>query len=182
MLPESVTADSQCTPPCPAAAAGKPGCENEGAPNEGALNECTPKPGPGPLNTSRLAHGLRTSPETNAKRISLGKLPASMRRVEGAVLAFRRLLETEVLAVHGEIGFLHAALVESACRHHRHGALCLRWLRLHEQDMSHTERLAYSKAIADSGTARDRCIERLGLVRTLQDEYRKYLQSFTEAV
>jgi hypothetical protein len=86
-----------------------------------------------------------------------------MQRVERAVLAFRRLLEEQVIAAHGEITFTHAALVESACRHHRHGALCLRWLRLHEEAMSHSERLSYSKAIADSGTARDRCLERLAL-------------------
>jgi hypothetical protein len=149
-------------PPAPHAGPAEGG-KSEGTPKPGTANDGTAKPGAPAHNANRATTYKHTTPEGNAVRIALGSLPASMKRVERHTLEFRRMLENEVLKAKGAIGLLDAALVESACRWHRHAALCLRWLRLHEKDMSHAERLSYSRAIADAGTSRDRCLERLNL-------------------
>lgn len=106
---------------------------------------------------------MDSKPEVVAMRFELGSLPDSMKRVEGDVYAFRRLLENAVMEAKGSISLIDAALIQTACRHERASRLALAWLREHEEELTHAERLAYNKAIADSSAARDKTLERLKL-------------------
>ncbi|HWB13415.1 MAG TPA: hypothetical protein VFE62_12300 [Gemmataceae bacterium] len=117
------------------------------------------KKGAQPGNTNGLRHGLRSG----SVRLALGKLPREMVRIERAVNQFRLLIEAAVVEAHGQISVYHAALIQSACRHETHSMMAKRWLRLQDECLDHNQRLAYSKAIADASTARDKCLEKLGL-------------------
>ena len=128
-------------------------------PSECTPSEVTPKRQRGgqPGNANALRHGVR------AVRLNLASQPAKLKRVERAVNEFRRLIEAAVLDTHGEIGVYQAALIQSACRHETHAMLAARWLRLSGDALKPEQRLAYSKAVADASTARDKCLERLKL-------------------
>lgn len=121
----------------------------------------TAKGGAPAANNNRIRHGRRCNPELTAIRLNLGTLPDSLKRVEGDVYTFRVLLENAVMEAKGAIALIDAALIQTACRHERASRLALAWLRKHEADLTHTERLAYNKAIADSSAARDKTLERL---------------------
>ncbi len=131
------------------------------APIGAAPEKRTAKGGAPALNANALRHGLDSRPDVVAMRLELGTLPDAMKRIEGDVYAFRRLVENAVMEAKGTIGLIDAALVQTACRHERASRLALAWLRQHEAELTHSERLAYSKAIADSSAARDKTLERL---------------------
>ncbi len=95
--------------------------------------------------------------------LTAGALPGGCGYVAKLTLAFRQSLEAAVLKAAGQIGVYEAALIQSACRWERHALLATRWLRLEADKMDRSERLAYSKAIADASTSRDRCLKELGL-------------------
>lgn len=145
----------------PAAARPRGEGQAEGTAKKRAPKRRAAKTGAPTLNSNRQTHGLDSKPEVVAMRFELGALAGAHKRVEGDVYAFRRLIETAVLDVKGSISLIDAAFIQTACRHERASRLALAWLREHETEMGHAERLAYNKAIADSSAARDKTLERL---------------------
>lgn len=130
------------------------------------------KRGGQPGNCNPLTHGLRVP----AVRFEFGTLPGKLKRVERSLNKFRALIEAAVADAYGEVSLLHGALIQSACRHERTAMLLHRWLRLHHETMSHSERLAYTKAIGDASTSRDKCLDRLNLTKIDEDAYSDVLR------
>lgn len=111
-------------------------------------------------NTNALKHGLRCS----EVRFSLTLMPAGLKCVEREVNEFRRLIEAAVVAAHGSISVLHAAIIQTACRHEYHARLATKWFRDHQANIKRLDKkLVLTKAIADASTARDKCLDRLRL-------------------
>jgi hypothetical protein len=108
---------------------------------------------------------------TNAARHALRGQgwPPGTDRDRRHVLALRRALEAIVLDVKGELDLLDQCSINTACRWERHARLAARWLRLHMSEMTHAERLAYSKATAEASERRDRAIAALRIAETQSD-------------
>jgi hypothetical protein len=83
--------------------------------------------------------------------------------VEHRINAFRRHLESEVVATKGEVNIVDAAAINSACKWERHGLLAQHWLRHEAEKLSCTDRLKFSEAIAKASDNRDKNIRALGL-------------------
>lgn len=119
-----------------------------------------------PGNSNRLRHGLKA-------RFPLGVLPKGFARIERNVGAFRRGLEEQVLAIHGEIDLINAAVINTACRWERHSQMCLRWLKVGCEAVAESERLSadqrlnFSRDIARASAERDKCLKSLGLSVTI---------------
>jgi hypothetical protein len=92
-----------------------------------------------------------------------GKFPRGCSYVARVLAELRRQLEAAVVAAHGQVSILHAASINSAVRHEGRAILAGRWLRLHAESMSHTERLHYLREVSNASDSRDRCLARLGL-------------------
>lgn len=105
-------------------------------------------------NANAIRHGLHA-----------GKLPKKLQYVELKVNAFRRILESEVLAAKKLISLVDAATINTACKWDRHGRLAEYWLRHEEDSMSAGDRLKFSEAIGKASDNRDKAIYRLGLDR-----------------
>lgn len=136
----------------------------------GTISKVTPSKGAQPGNDNAVRHGLRSG----SVRFALGKLPKGMVLIERAVNQFRRLIEAAVTETHGVVSVYHAALIQSACRHETHAMMAKRWLRLTGDELDANQRLTYSKAVADASTARDKCLERLGLDAKSGDAFDAY--------
>ena len=112
------------------------------------------RPGAQPGDRRAWRHGLRGS-----------GFPASCRKEESSVNQFKRTAEDAVFAARGEVTLLDAAAIHTATRWERHALLAARWLRVHGESMTHSERLAYSRDVATASTARDKALESLKLPR-----------------
>ncbi len=118
-------------------------------------------------NQHALRHGMRGS-----------KLPAGCLHIEHAVNELRRLMETEVLKVKGEIGVMDAAAINSILNWQKHGLLAAYWLRKEISTMSLGDRLRFSAEIAKASDARDRNIRLLGLdIKPEPIDLRGYIES-----
>jgi hypothetical protein len=90
--------------------------------------------------------------------------------VENAVNSLRRQVEEAVIAAKGEITLSDAATINSVLKWERHGQLALTWLRREAANLSPSDRLRFSEAIAKASDNRDKAIRSLGLDRDrLQD-------------
>ena len=108
-----------------------------------------------PLNNqNRVTHGLR---------MPLSQLPKGCHYIDVAVNELRNSLEILVLDVCGTLGTYQRLVVQSACRYEKHAQLTARWLRMSDDDLSHSDRLAYSREVARASAERDKCLQRLGL-------------------
>ncbi len=116
------------------------------------------KRGAQPGNKNTLTHGLDAS-----HGLRVGRLPKGCGYIVRAVNDFARSFSRALVAQKGEVSFTDAAAVNSATRWERHSCLALRWLRLHADEMSHDQRLAYSREIAKASSERDKCIRATGL-------------------
>lgn len=106
-----------------------------------------------------------------------GKLPKGAQYIEHRVNGLRRQLEKHVLALRGEVTLTDAAHINSAIKWERHSALALRWLRHEEANMSDSDRLKYSREIADASDKRDRAIRHLNLDRDSEHDLIEVLYS-----
>lgn len=120
--------------------------------------QVTRKRGAQPGNKNTLTHGLDAS-----RGLRAGRLPKGCGYIVRAVNDFTRAFNRALIAQKGEVSFTDAASVNSATRWERHSCLALRWLRLHADEMSHDQRLAYSREIAKASAERDKCIRATGL-------------------
>lgn len=103
-------------------------------------------------NRNALRHGLRA-----------GKLPRRCQYVEHRVNDLRRGLEDAVVALRGGVGIVEAANINTAAKWERHGLLAQHWLRHEAENLTVTERLRFSEAIAKASAARDQAIKMLNL-------------------
>lgn len=72
-----------------------------------------------PLTTQRQVHGLFSKRH---------RLPSDCKRLAGEMEAIREQLEAAVAEKHGQVGILHAALIDSVLTHHKRLRLLERWL------------------------------------------------------
>lgn len=122
--------------------------------NATALNntaETRPR-GAQPANRNALRHGLRA-----------GRLPSDARYIENRLAKFRVRLEDAVLAARGTVTIIEAATIQTVLRWERHAALAQRWLRLHAAEMTHADRLSFSREVARASSERDRALASLSL-------------------
>lgn len=109
--------------------------------------------------SGNVRHGLKA-----------GKLPKDAKYIETQCNILRRQLEGAVLEARGEVSLVDAASVQTALKWERHGALCLRWLRLEGDKLKPLERMQFSREIARASTERDKSIAALGLDRSQQQQ------------
>lgn len=102
-------------------------------------------------NRNNMRHGLYGS-----------KLPAGCSYIRRECDLFRAEVEDLVLILRGEIGLADAATINTAWRWERHARLCQRWL-VEADELSHADRISYSREIARASTERDKCLKSLGL-------------------
>ena len=112
----------------------------------------TAKPGAPLGNRNSLRHGLRA-----------GQLPPGCSGIVKALGAFRRSLEDAVMVNHNEIRLVDAASISTAMRWERHARLAQKWLTDHFDELTHADRLNYSKAVAQASENRDRAIRSLDI-------------------
>ena len=108
--------------------------------------------GPPKGSQNALRHGLYA-----------GKLSKGLGYVEKRINAFRRIIEQQVVASKGSISMTDAACINSACKWERHGCLAQDWLRKEAAQLSPSDRLKFSEAIAKASDNRDRNLRQLGL-------------------
>lgn len=109
-------------------------------------------PGGQPGNSNRFQHGLRMT----------GTLPKDCQWLYRRLVTFRRCLEREVIAVHGELDIVHAATLQSVLRWEQVALLAQRWLRTCP-DLSPDQKLAFIRQVATASDSRDRALARLKL-------------------
>jgi hypothetical protein len=108
-------------------------------------------------------NALRTGEKLKLSRLIVGKLPKKMLRVQRSAQAYRRQLEAAVIERHGEVGVVHAHLVDTATAAELHSGIC-RWLLREKLDtMPTADVLACSSQILKSKEVRDRALKCLDL-------------------
>ena len=112
------------------------------------------KGGPPIGNLNACRHGLR---------LQVNTLPKGCCRLEGMRRQLRRLLESEVAVVKGQVCLVDAALIATAVRWETVASLVSRWLRMSVDTMSHADRLSYISQVAKASSERDKCIRALGI-------------------
>ncbi len=110
-----------------------------------------------------LTQGVTVSNIKHGLRMELNRLPPGCGRIRKARDEMRQALEAAVVEARGTVGAYEAAIVQTACRWAAHGALAARWLRFAFDELSHAERLAFSREVCKASNERDRCLEKLGL-------------------
>jgi hypothetical protein len=109
-------------------------------------------------NANAARHGLRGQ-----------GVPRGCTGVTKSINHFRRQLEQAVVNAHGEITLVHACLINTAYRYERHAQLAQRWLLVAYDDLSHADRLNYSREAARASAERDKAIMALNLNRPADD-------------
>ncbi len=99
-----------------------------------------------------IRHGLRC-----------GQLPKDAKYIEHRLNAFRRTLETAVMAVRGEVTIPDAANIQTAIRWERHACLAQRWLTKQFDELKPVDRLTFSREIARASGERDKAVAALRL-------------------
>jgi hypothetical protein len=109
-------------------------------------------------NVNGLTSGVKSQAVLNLR---LGQLPDI--RVGRDAHAFHRALTAQTLEKHGELRPGHELAINSATRHELVCRLAVRWLRLHADELSPTEKLHFVSTMAKHSDLRDKAVERLGL-------------------
>lgn len=111
-----------------------------------------PKRGSQIGNRNSLKHGLTS-----------GRLPPGSSYIKRAMGRFVAAVEEAVVDAGGELDVMTAATIQSAMRWERHALLAQRWLVQAFGELSHADRLAYSREIARASSERDKCLRVLGI-------------------
>jgi hypothetical protein len=101
-----------------------------------------------------MRHGLQAA-----------KLPKNCQYIEIRLNRFRRQLEDALMASKGEVSMSDAAIINTALKWERHGALASRWLRLEGNELKPADKLSFSREIAKASTERDKALSALDLDR-----------------
>lgn len=121
--------------------------------------EHKPKRGAPTGNSNRRTHGLTTL----RHGLKLGKLGKDCRYLENRINEIRRNLEAAVAQCHGSVSIEHAAYIQTSLRWEMHSALAQRYLTKDGAKLSPTDKLYFSKEIANASANRDRAISMLEL-------------------
>ena len=103
-------------------------------------------------NRNALRHGLRA-----------GKLPKDCRYLENRINEVRRNLEDAVTQCHGSLSIEAAAYIQTALRWETHAALAQRYLTKDGAKLTPSDKLHFSREIANASANRDRAIAMLEL-------------------
>ena len=76
---------------------------------------------------------------------------------------FRQSLEDRLIADGREIGPYEAGLIAAGVAHLKHAAKARRWLRVHFDELTYDQRLAFSREEPKSLDSLARCMKELGL-------------------
>lgn len=107
-------------------------------------------------NQNGVTHGLK---------LRCSDVPAKCNYVRIVRNQLRDVLTTVVEERKGEVSLVDACYIQSATKWETHSQLAARWLRLHAGDMTHQDKLAYSREVARASSERDKCVEKLGLTK-----------------
>lgn len=105
---------------------------------------------PDPNHRANLRHGLRCS-----------QLPAGCSGIQNTVRDLRTRLEDALLARGGDVSFVQACAINTACRHEQHALLAAKWLRDEGPKLSADQRMRFADAAIAASEKRDRIIGRL---------------------
>lgn len=105
-------------------------------------------------NRRAVGHGLR---------MVNGRLPLGASWIRRESDATKRFLEREVVRVKGELSILDVATVNEAVAWERHRLLAARWLRIAHAELSHDQRLNFSREVARAATERNKALRLLGI-------------------
>jgi hypothetical protein len=111
----------------------------------------------------RRANLNSTKNGTSISRLTLGELPQTMRRQTQAARKYRRLLESLVVEVKGNVDATAAHLIDEAAAAEVHASVCRWLLRTRLDKMSVADVARCSEQIVKAKTMRNRAVERLGL-------------------
>jgi hypothetical protein len=101
----------------------------------------------------------------NAMRHALnsGGLPPNCSYIARQINSFRTAMEKAILDVRGQLGVYEVACVQTATEYHCHALKCRRWARIADDELSHDQRLNFSREIAKAFESRDKILRNLGL-------------------
>jgi hypothetical protein len=105
-----------------------------------------------------MRHGLQS-----------GLLPDGCSFITKQLSTFRRATEAAVLSQRGCLGVYETACVQTACEWYSHCLKARRWLRIAFDELSHDQRIAFSREAARALSERDRVLKNLGLDATGDD-------------
>jgi len=106
---------------------------------------------------------MKNGGSTTITRLTLGELPATMRRQTKAARAYRRDLEKLCQEAHGEVNATHAHLIDEAAGAEVHASVCRWLLRTRLDKMSVADIARCSEQIMKARVLRNRAVERLSL-------------------
>lgn len=113
-------------------------------------------------NINNLKNGTRVV----INRLTLGELPAKLRRQLAAARHYRRGLEQIVASVKGEVSLLDAHLIDEAAVAECHSEVCRYLLRNRLDEMSTPDIIACSGQVLKSKGIRNAAVRRLNLDRS----------------
>lgn len=121
-----------------------------------------------------LTHGA------NISRLTVGNLPAKMRKLMIGTRAYRRALEAAVVESRGEVSLVDAHRIDEAAGCEMHAAIC-RWLLRERLDkMSVSDVTRCSEAIAKSKALRNKAVTALKIDKDRQADIIATLYSIDE--
>jgi len=112
--------------------------------------------------------GNRNALRIGTHSLTLGRLPTGGSYIARLSRALRKQLESEIVKRDGATTCYTSALIQSACRHETRALLLQRWLRV-GGEIPLMQRLSILEAIGRASTARDTCLQKLGLDRKADD-------------
>jgi hypothetical protein len=119
--------------------------------------------------------GRGGAPRNNVNGIRHGLfgtgLPPGSGHIERRINQFRRVLEAHVIAQRGQVTIDDSLAIDEAFRWERHGQLASRWLYKHAAEMTHDERLKFSREAARAASERNKAVASLGLRGTEHDPW-----------
>lgn len=108
-------------------------------------------------------NGMKNGTSLARSRLVIGNLPKKLLSVRREGRAYRRLIESEVLAARGRITATDSHHIDTASAATVHAGICRWLLREKLSEMSTGDILACSKQIVQAKQARDLAIKALGL-------------------
>ncbi len=122
-------------------------------------NALKPRGGAPLGNQNATKHGLRS-----------GKFPPGTEYLTKEISRFRRLASAAIVEIHGEVGFAHAALLQTALEHYAHALRVRRWLRVGWSELSTDQVLVFSRECGRALDLRDKVLKQLGIDASGHDE------------
>lgn len=96
-------------------------------------------------------------------RLSTGRLPRKLHRVQRYVADYKRKLEAIVMEIKSEISLTDAHAIDAAVKFEQHSKICMWLLRQRLDEMTTADVRACSEAIAQAATKRNAAMKELQL-------------------